>query len=623
MCRVFLLVTLVACLLCKILVDLHFYYSLKDLHSRLDDTHKLLLEASNGSNVSHFLASKTNSYYENAAWSDVSLCQYRYSQYGDEDDTGAFKNQFFSADEKGFSKFANTKVALDRKLADARPEICRYVHYLPHRLPSVSVIIVFNDEDERLLARTIHSLFLHTPRDALKEIILIDDNSNWNNTILVKNELDKMNKKVVFNLTEIFYRILERHLLNLPMCMLEPFDLSKIVYVRNRKRIGLAQSWNRGAELASGQVIIFLQSAVEVTANWLPPLVMPIADQDNLVTIPVVKKLDAVTFYAKSNETDNDGFFYWNLGLFTKMIPMNWSSDTIESANLSVIRPYKQDILSSSQFAISKTFFRQIGMIDGNFFINDEINWDLTFKLKNANSEIIIVPCSHVYLLDKLVPNRMFEVYNELLTKNDYTFEPKCQVKLIAETFLPYSMDLFYVHHPSLRQYPCGSPYGGYSLDHVKVVFSMSPFTSRLVQQTKSLVSAFPASNMFYGQVMNRKNFICLHVEIFKSNLVKIESSFCRDTTLAGPFRLDIKGNFYFENYCLSVDAKMKLMVTDDCFFGQATVRWSYNNGVAGQLKAEFISFDKDPVCLEYHPRLGIQVSKCDPYNFDQNWTFN
>ena len=45
---------------------------------------------------------------------------------------------------------------------------------------------------------------------------------------------------------------------------------------RNSERQGLIRTRNRGARLAAGAVVVFLDAHCEVNTNWLPPLLAPI-----------------------------------------------------------------------------------------------------------------------------------------------------------------------------------------------------------------------------------------------------------------------------------------------------------------------------------------------------------
>ncbi|KAL0155216.1 hypothetical protein M9458_049479, partial [Cirrhinus mrigala] len=48
----------------------------------------------------------------------------------------------------------------------------------PSNLPQVSIIFIFVNEALSVILRSIHSVIHRTPSHLLKEIILVDDNSN-------------------------------------------------------------------------------------------------------------------------------------------------------------------------------------------------------------------------------------------------------------------------------------------------------------------------------------------------------------------------------------------------------------------------------------------------------------
>lgn len=54
---------------------------------------------------------------------------------------------------------------------------CRKVSY-PRDLPQISLIFIFVNEALSVILRSVHSAVNHTPAHLLKEIILVDDNSD-------------------------------------------------------------------------------------------------------------------------------------------------------------------------------------------------------------------------------------------------------------------------------------------------------------------------------------------------------------------------------------------------------------------------------------------------------------
>lgn len=49
----------------------------------------------------------------------------------------------------------------------------------PTKLPTASVVIIFHNEAWSTLLRTVHTVLARSPQEYLKEIILVDDHSNF------------------------------------------------------------------------------------------------------------------------------------------------------------------------------------------------------------------------------------------------------------------------------------------------------------------------------------------------------------------------------------------------------------------------------------------------------------
>ena len=112
-------------------------------------------------------------------------------------------------------------------------------------MPSTSIIIVFHNEANSTLLRSLVSICTRSPLRLVKEIILVDDCSTQ----------------------EHLKRPLEEFVKTLPVL---------VTILRNRARSGLIVSRLRGAQRAYGPILTFLDSHIEVNENWLPPLLAEI-----------------------------------------------------------------------------------------------------------------------------------------------------------------------------------------------------------------------------------------------------------------------------------------------------------------------------------------------------------
>lgn len=69
-------------------------------------------------------------------------------------------------------------ISYNRTVPDARHPACRKKTYDVDNLLSTSVIIIFFNEPYSVLVRTVHSVINTSPKNLLKEIILVDDGSS-------------------------------------------------------------------------------------------------------------------------------------------------------------------------------------------------------------------------------------------------------------------------------------------------------------------------------------------------------------------------------------------------------------------------------------------------------------
>ncbi|CAB4057046.1 GALNT [Lepeophtheirus salmonis] len=189
---------------------------------------------------------------------------------------------------EAFNRIASDKISVHRSVPDTRDPQCRELQY-DYDLPTTSVIIIFTNEAWTPLLRTIWSILDRTPDRYLHEIILVDDFSDSSH---LQQQLDEY--------------------------IIDNFP-NKVKLKRLKSRQGLIRARLEGAKLASGDVILFLDSHCECGDKWLEPLVQRIKDNRKTFVVPVIDVIDDKTMeYYHSNGN------YFQIGGFTWSGHFNW-----------------------------------------------------------------------------------------------------------------------------------------------------------------------------------------------------------------------------------------------------------------------------------------------------------
>ncbi|CAL4081179.1 unnamed protein product, partial [Meganyctiphanes norvegica] len=189
----------------------------------------------------------------------------------------------------GFNALLSDQISIDRSLRDIRHIGCKSKKY-KSKLPTVSVVVPFFEEHWTTLLRTVKSVVNRSPSNVLKEIILVDDGSTIKD--FLKEPLDKWLAT------------------NAPMTQV----------VRLKERSGLIQARQEGAMVATGDVIVVLDSHVEVMNDWLPPLLDPIADDYRKVVCPLIDVVNKDNFGYYPQDNGGRGAFDWRF--FYKRLPL-------------------------------------------------------------------------------------------------------------------------------------------------------------------------------------------------------------------------------------------------------------------------------------------------------------
>ncbi|XP_071961390.1 polypeptide N-acetylgalactosaminyltransferase 1-like isoform X2 [Antedon mediterranea] len=380
-----------------------------------------------------------------------------------EQENKAESDRLFKINE--FNLMASDRVALNRTLPDVRPRQCRDKVYSKN-LPDTSVILVYHNEAWSTLLRNVHSIINRSPRDLLREIILVDDASDQ----------DHLGKK------------LENYVAKLPV---------SVNIQRMPKRAGLIRARMRGADVAKGNVLTFLDSHCEVTEGWLEPLLARIHADRRTSVCPVIDVISDETFgYGGHTGDPQVGGFSWSLFFNWHAIPRREQTrrhgDPTEPVRTIAVcpvidvisdetfgyqhgndpqmggfgwslffkwygvpkrealrrkgdptQPVRSPTMAGGLFAISKDYFEELGRYDPGFDIWGGENLELSFKIWMCGGTLEFVPCSHVgHVFRKKSPYH-FPPGTNYVNKNN---------RRLAEVWLDEYKNFYYRIAPSVAK---------------------------------------------------------------------------------------------------------------------------------------------------------------------------
>ncbi|CAO4371748.1 unnamed protein product [Caenorhabditis nigoni] len=260
-----------------------------------------------------------------------------------------------------FNQYASDMISVHRTLPTNIDAECKTEKY-NENLPRTSVIVCFHNEAWSVLLRTVHSVLERTPEHLLEEIVLVDDFSDMDHT----------------------KRPLEEYM--------SQFG-GKVKILRMEKREGLIRARLRGAAIATGEVLTYLDSHCECMEGWIEPLLDRIKRDPTTVVCPVIDVIDDNTF-----EYHHSKAYFTSVGGFDWGLQFNWHSipERDRKNRTRAIDPVRSPTMAGGLFSIDKKYFEKLGTYDPGFDIWGGENLELSFKIWMCGGTLEIVPCSHV-----------------------------------------------------------------------------------------------------------------------------------------------------------------------------------------------------------------------------------
>jgi len=260
-----------------------------------------------------------------------------------------------------FNLLASDLMSLNRTLPDYRIDNCRSKAYPVADLPDTTIVIVFHNEAWSTLLRTVWSIINRSPGHLVREIILVDDAS----------ERDFLGKK------------LEDYCAELPL---------PVHVVRMGTRQGLIRARLKGAGMAKGKVITFLDAHCECTEGWLEPLLNEIHKDRTAVVCPIIDVISDDTFEYITGSDMTWGGFNWKLNFRWYSVPQR----ELERRNGDRSLPLRSPTMAGGLFSIDKEYFYEVGAYDHGMDIWGGENLEMSFRVWMCGGQVLIATCSRV-----------------------------------------------------------------------------------------------------------------------------------------------------------------------------------------------------------------------------------
>ncbi|XP_044052907.1 polypeptide N-acetylgalactosaminyltransferase 9 [Siniperca chuatsi] len=266
-------------------------------------------------------------------------------------------------EEYGYNAQLSDRISLDRSIPDYRPKKCKLLTY-PEDLPQISVVFIFVNEALSVILRSVHSVVNHTPAHLLKEIILVDDNSD---SVELKFNLDQYVNKRYPGLVKI---------------------------VRNSKREGLIRARIHGWNAATAPVVGFFDAHVEFNTAWAEPILTRMKEDHTRIILPAIDNIKYNTFEVQQYANAAHGY-NWGLWCMYIIPPQEWLDKGDETA------PIRTPAMIGCSFVVDREYFGDIGLLDPGMEVYGGENIELGMRVWQCGGSMEVLPCARVAHIER------------------------------------------------------------------------------------------------------------------------------------------------------------------------------------------------------------------------------
>ncbi|XP_051884813.1 polypeptide N-acetylgalactosaminyltransferase 18-like [Pristis pectinata] len=275
----------------------------------------------------------------------------------------------------GYNSYLSDQLPLDRPIPDLRPDGCRNLSY-PANLPQISVVFIFVNEASSVILRSMHSVMSKTPAHLLKEIVLVDDNSNN----------DELRQDLGPYVEEVNGR--------------RPGFIKVVRHVRQE---GLIRSRISGWRAATAPVVALFDAHVEFSDQWAEPILSRIKEDRRRIISPSFDNIKYDNFEVQEYSLSAQGFD-WELWCRYLSPPREWWA--LENTTAPIRSP---SLIGC--FVVDRQFFEEIGLLDEGMEVYGGENVELSIRVWQCGGSIEVLPCSRLAHIE-----RAHKPYTEDLT---------------------------------------------------------------------------------------------------------------------------------------------------------------------------------------------------------------
>ncbi|OWF46856.1 polypeptide N-acetylgalactosaminyltransferase 10-like [Mizuhopecten yessoensis] len=350
---------------------------------------------------------------------------------------------------------------VSREVPATRSAECASVLYDNATLPVASIVIPLHNEPWSTFERLINSILKNSPPPLIHEIIIIDDLSNLEH---LGAPLDKY---------------------------VAQFDFMQIH--RAHERLGSMKTRFVGTSIATGEVVVFLDSHTEVNIGWLEPLLYEIDKDRRTIIQPSIDLVDPETFqYRRYFANDMRGHFQWSMAY--SFVPLTPKQKAEVAAKPT--KAFNTPAIVGCAFAVNRKYFLDIGGLDTGMRIWGGEDVELSIRVWLCGGSMKISPCSHVaHIFKSGHPFKMD--YSDLIHNNRRT----------AEMWLGDYKRYFYYFSSALAQ--SAEPSEKFDeMDKIKQKFKCKGF-DWLLQNVYPELEVPPEGSEHFGHLRNLGSGYC------------------------------------------------------------------------------------------------------------------